>query len=185
MSSISKEMLTALVGAKMAEKHLEGCNLSLVEFKINNYNRVCCFLGQTLHESCGLVYFKELASGVDYDTGAKAAMLGNTPEADGDGQKYKGRGPIQITGKTNYKKCSIALYGDPEKLLKNPEILEESKEGFRGSAWFWASRGLNELADALDYRRITKIINGGYTHYDRRVEWLNKAQKIIPKDFGK
>lgn len=53
-----------------------------------------------------------------YDTGSLAKALGNTPEADGDGILYAGRGYVQITGKTNYKKFSDMIGVD---LLKNPD----------------------------------------------------------------
>lgn len=54
-----------------------------------------------------------------YDTGTLAKRLGNTPEADGDGQKYKGRGYVQITGLANYKFFSKITGKD---LVKNPDL---------------------------------------------------------------
>ncbi|AHY26819.1 putative endolysin [Acinetobacter phage vB_AbaP_Acibel007] len=54
-----------------------------------------------------------------YDTGKLAVRLGNTPEADGDGQLYKGRGYVQITGRANYKFFSTITGKD---LIKNPDL---------------------------------------------------------------
>lgn len=60
-----------------------------------------------------------------YDTGRLAKNLGNTPEADGDGMKYKGRGYSQITGKRNYtlftNLLGVDLINNPEYTLK-PEV---------------------------------------------------------------
>ena len=64
-------------------------NKVLPLFNIDTPLRVCHFIAQVAHESGSLNYTKEIASGEDYDTGKKAINLGNTPEKDGDGQRYK------------------------------------------------------------------------------------------------
>ena len=59
-----------------------------------------------------------------YDTGRLAKSLGNTPEADGDGQLYAGRGYVQITGRANYKKLGEVLELD---LIANPDLALNKK----------------------------------------------------------
>jgi predicted chitinase len=88
-------------------------NLAFARYGINSPRRAAAFLAQVGHESAELRYVRELGSGQylsKYDTGVLAARLGNTVEADGDGQKYRGRGLIQITGRRNYQACSQALF---------------------------------------------------------------------------
>ena len=75
-------------------------------YSINTKLRIAAFIAQVMHESGSFGYTTELASGSAYDTGKLARKLGNTPQKDGDGQKYKGRGLIQITGLNNYKEIS-------------------------------------------------------------------------------
>lgn len=116
--------------------------------------RAAAFLAQLAHESGELRYWEELATGDAYE-GRKD--LGNTKP--GDGRRYKGRGPIQLTGRNNYRDAGAALgldlEGNPESVAASPEI------GFRVAAWFWRTRGLNELADAGRFDDITRRINGG------------------------
>ena len=76
----------------------------------------------------------------------------------GDGVRYRGRGPIQLTGRNNYRACGKALNVDLE---GKPELAASFEVGFRVAAWFWKSRELNSLADAGDFDAITKRINGG------------------------
>ena len=146
------------------------------DFGITTKMRMAHFLAQVLHESCCFRYVKELASGAAYDTGSKAKALGNTPEADGDGQKYKGRGLIQITGTNNYRACGKFLHQD---LLAHPELLEQPEFAFKSAGWFWQKAGLNALADKDELTKITKKINGGTNGLSQRLAYLGKAKRAL------
>lgn len=154
-------------------------NRAMAEFGIDTPARQAAFLAQVAHESGSLRYVRELADGEAYDTGRLAQRLGNTPEDDGDGPRYKGRGLIQITGRDNYRACSAALFGDPEHLLDHPEILEQPDHACRSAAWFWHSRGLNSYADRAEFERITRIINGGTNGMEDRLAHWDRALKVL------
>lgn len=147
------------------------------EFEITSPDRLAAFTAQIGHESADLRHFKELGNYcVNYDTGRLAARLGNTPEADGDGCKYLGRSPTQLTGRANYEEAGRAL-GLP--LVDQPELAELPEHGFRIAAWFWKSRGLNELSDKGDFRGITIRLAGGLTHYEHRVKRWLRNQRVF------
>lgn len=146
------------------------------EFGITNKMRMAHFLAQVLHESGRFCYVKELASGAAYDTGRKAIALGNTPQADGDGQLYKGRGLIQITGKNNYRACGEFFKQD---FLRHPELLEKPEWAFKSAGWFWLKHGLNSLADRDELTKITKRINGGTNGLSQRLAYLGKAKRAL------
>ena len=153
-------------------------NTAMARRGINSPHRVAAFLAQIGHESGQLLYVRELASGAAYDAGTLAERLGNTPAADGDGQRYRGRGLIQITGRSNYRSASLALFGD-ERLLQQPELLEHPEWAAESAAWFWESRGLNTLADARDFNRITRRINGGLNGLADRLALWGKAREVL------
>jgi len=161
------------------EVFLEPLNITLEAFEINTPRRAAMFLAQVAHESGEFRYLAELADGVAYDTGKLAENLGNTPGADGDGQKYRGRGLIQITGAANYKECSIALFRDPDFLLTNPEVLEKPLHACRSAGWFWKWKKLNACADADDFLKCTKIINGGTNGLDDRKMYWERAKREL------
>lgn len=146
------------------------------EFGITTPMRMAHFLAQVLHESGCFKYVKELASGAAYDTGKLAKALGNTPEADGDGQKYKGRGLIQITGTNNYRNCGLFFNQD---FLAHPEKLEEPEWAFKSAGWFWMSAGLNAMADMDELTKITKKINGGTNGLTQRLAFLGKTKRAL------
>lgn len=146
---------------------IEPLNAAMHEFHINSPIRQAAFIAQIAHESGELRYVEEIASGSAYE-GRKD--LGNTQP--GDGMKYKGRGLIQITGRNNYLECGKALGVD---LVTQPELLETNDLACRSAAWFWASHGLNDLADKGDFERITKRINGGYNGLKERQAYYAKA----------
>ncbi len=161
---------------KRAEVFLDPLNRAMAEFEIDTPMRQAAFLAQVAHESGSLRYVRELASGAAYDTGRLAERLGNTPEDDDDGERYRGRGLIQITGTDNYRACSAALFGDPQHLLDHPELLEQPDLAARSAGWFWKSRGLN---DETDFRVITRKINGGYNGMEDRLTHYNQAQLVL------
>jgi putative chitinase len=164
---------------KRAEIFLAPLNAAMEEFEINTPARQAAFLAQIAHESGSLRYVRELASGAAYDTGRLAERLGNTPEDDGDGERYRGRGLIQITGTANYSACSAALYGNSQHLLDHPELLELPDAACRSAAWFWWSRSLNDLADVGEFLKITKRINGGTNGLEDRIAHWERAKKVL------
>ena len=151
----------------------------MVRFQIVGTKRIAAFIAQIGHESGQFRYLRELDNDQylsKYDTGSLAKRLGNTPEADGDGQKYRGRGLIQITGRANYMMCGEALALD---LISQPELLEKPQHACMSAAWFWASRGLNTLADAGQFDTITRRINGGQNGAADRQALYARALKVL------
>lgn len=171
---LSKQQLQAIyreAKPSLIDRYLDPLNQTLDEFEINTPQRIRMFLAQIGHESGQLRYVKELASGEAYE-GRKD--LGNT--SPGDGVRYKGRGLIQITGKSNYVLASLGL-GLP--LVEKPELLEESGNAVRSAGWFWNKKNLNSLADMGMFREITKRINGGYNGYADRYKLYQRAFDVI------
>lgn len=160
---------------------ISALNAAMLHRNITTPKRMAAFIAQVGHESGELRYVRELGGERylgKYDTGTLAARLGNTPAADGDGQKYRGRGLIQITGRRNYLACSRALFGD-ERLLHFPELLEQPQWAAESAAWFWHSNGLNELADQNQFTTITRRINGGLNGLEHRQQLWEKARAVL------
>lgn len=173
-------------------------NRAAAEWRIaERPERLAAWLGQVLHESGGLTrwvesfgyrsaerlravfprHFETVTQARIYlELGQErvasrvyAGRLGNGDEASGDGWDYRGRGPIQLTGRDNYRLAGEAIGQDLE---GEPERASAPENGFRIAAWFWAApdapragraRGLNELADRHTveaYRQISYAING-------------------------
>jgi putative chitinase len=150
---------------------------AMQEFGIDTRLRKAMFLAQIGHESGGLHYMVEIwgntAAQQRYE-GRKD--LGNTQS--GDGFKYRGRSPIQITGRSNYTKVTYALGVD---FLKTPELLELPEHGARAAAWWWQDHKLNRFADADDCTGCTRVINGGYNGLDQRLKLYAAAKLAIPE----
>jgi len=152
-------------------KYLMYFNLYLNRYEIDTPLRIAAFMAQIGHESGSLKYCREIASGSAYE-GRKD--LGNIQK--GDGVKFKGRGLIQITGRSNYAETSKALGVD---LITNPALLELPENAVQSACWWWKSHGLNELADKEDFRKITRIINGGYNGLADREAIYARAKKVL------
>lgn len=130
--------------------------------------RLAHFLAQLIHESGSFRYMEEIASGQAYEG---RANLGNTQP--GDGVRYKGRGPIQITGRANYRYFGRRIGIDIE---SNPTIAAVPSIGLHLALEYWKDRGLNALADADDLIAITRKINGGTNGLAERSAALSKVK---------
>jgi predicted chitinase len=146
------------------------------EFAITTQARAAAFLAQVLHESGRLRYFQEIASGRAYEG---RGDLGNTHP--GDGPRFKGRGPIQLTGRANYRWAG-GMLGVP--LEQQPLLAARHDIGWRIAGLYWRSRGLNGLADGGDFHSITQRINGGQNGAaDRQALWaICKRNDCVPRD---
>ena len=145
-------------------------------YSINTKLRQAAFIARALHECGSFRYTTEIASGAAYDTGRLAVKLGNTPQKDGDGQKYKGRGVMQITGKSNYSAVSKALNVD---FVSNPTLLSEPNYAVQSACWWWWNRKLNALADKGDFKEIVRIVNGGENGLEESLALYNKALSVL------
>ncbi|KMN12213.1 chitinase [Pseudomonas weihenstephanensis] len=150
-------------------------NTAMNRYQIVGTQRVAAFIAQIGHESGQLKYMREIWG----PTAAQAryegrADLGNTHP--GDGSTFRGRGLIQITGRSNYKTCGEALGLD---LITQPELLEKPQHACMSAAWFWATRGLNTLADEGKFDTITSRINGGLNGLADRQALYARALKVL------
>jgi hypothetical protein len=132
------------------------------------------YCAQTGHESAGLLYMEEQDwNGDNYAyLEGRCDDLGNC--SPGDGARYHGRGPIQVTGKYNYTECSawaysIGLVPSSTFFVDIPEELAQDDNGFHGVTWYWTTqRPMNDAADARDLELATYYINGGYNGLEDR-----------------
>lgn len=138
---------------------------AMQDAEINNENRSDMFAAQLGHESVGLKYMKEIGDAAYFAQYNNRADLGNGPT---DGPRYPGRGPIQITGRSNYRRLSEWAFGKgyvptPTYFEDSPEELEQYNYAFLGAVWYWtvARPDINALSDAGDVYTVTLRINGG------------------------
>lgn len=177
------EILSALVASldTFAEK-----------YGINTPLRLAHFLAQTAHESGGFraivenlnysaesldkvfpKYFKNAGRNAsEYARNQEkianvvyASRMGNGDTASGDGFRYRGRGLIQLTGKSNYTNMAKDMGITVEECAA---FLETPEGACESAAWFWNKNGLNTLADKDDVVAVTKKINGGTIGLDDR-----------------
>ena len=182
---------------------LEPMNDAFAFYEINTPERIAMFLAQAGHESAGLSVMEEnlnysaqglnkifpkyfARAGRDANAYAKkpekianvvySNRMGNGDEASGDGYRYRGRGFIQLTGKSNY----AAFASDMEMSLEEATAWLDTAEGAVWSAcWFWDSRELNKWADKGDILTVTKKINGGTIGLEDRKSHYAEALHIF------
>jgi predicted chitinase len=161
------------------EIYLALLNWVMEDSEINTPLRAAAFLAQIAHESGELRRMEEITGPTEaqrrYEPpGDQAARLGNTQP--GDGERFKGRGAIQITGRANYQRYGDLLGVD---LVNNPDLAATPQIGFQVAAAYWTANGLNELADAGDFTTITQRINGGLNGLEDRLKYYDIAKNVL------
>ena len=120
------------------------------------------FMAQTNHESWDFSRLKEKGMGKEYFSKKydpkfaprTAKILGNKHV--GDGEKFHGRGFIQLTGRDNYRMASQALGVD---LLKHPELAERPDVAAKIAIWYWQTRVKPYINNFNDTKAVTQKIN--------------------------
>jgi putative chitinase len=207
MSLITAEQFhTLFPRAQDPQGWAESMNNVFPNYDINTPQRVAAFLAQCGHESGGWTtfeenlnysaqgingifkkYFPTLESAQPYARQPQkianrvyANRMGNGDEASGDGWKYRGRGPIQLTGSANYKAFAQEMFDDWENLYANPDwVCADRDFALMSAIWFWNKNKLNVQADSGDIKLMTKKINGGYIGLDDRIKHYNEAIHLL------
>jgi predicted chitinase len=160
-------------------------NQALIRARCTTPRRVAMFLAQLGAESGSFRYTQELASGSEYNW---RKDLGNTHA--GDGERYKGRTYIQVTGLHNYRALSAWAHSKGyvptvDYFVRYPERLASVEYIFLGPVWYWTvARNMNRYADAMDINGATKAVNGGYNNLSgRTARWkfaLTFGHSLLP-----
>lgn len=155
--------------------------------------QMAAYLAQIGHETSELKYMSEIWGPTEqqkkYERPPGAPLvtsgpiplwqkLGNTEP--GDGFRYRGAGPIQLTGRANFREAGKAIGVDIE---NNPNLAFAAPIGHKLGVYFWNSRGLNLLAIKGDFDAITKKINGGFNgkeDRDRRYALACQVLEVKP-----
>lgn len=175
---LARALAPAVDKGRLAEL-LPAVSRCLVECGCTNTDRIAMWAAQIGHESAGLRHMEEIASGAAYEGRIE---LGNVQP--GDGVRFKGRGPVQVTGRHNYTELSKWAYGKglvPSLtfFVDHPEQLASDEYGFIGVTWYWTTQQprLNQFADARNIEDASKAINApGWIGTARRANGI--AERI-------
>ena len=192
---------------KLAKLHIDAewvdpLNEAFDRFAIITNNQKAMFIGQLSHE-CG--NFKVLSENLNYKAATLmrlwpkrfptlekaneyggnpkkianmvySSRMGNRDENSGDGFRFRGRGCIQLTGYSNYFHAGKALGVD---FGLEPDLVATPKFAALTGGWFWSTHNCNAPADALDYTKVTRIINGGTIGLDDRIKHTQQALAVL------
>ncbi|MCZ8250072.1 MAG: D-Ala-D-Ala carboxypeptidase family metallohydrolase [Microcystis sp. LE19-195.1E] len=169
---VTRQQAESVYGRKMSDKQFNDLNSCLQRFEINTVPRIRHFLSQTAHESGGLRWMEEIASGSAYEG---RRDLGNT--SPGDGRKYKGAGVIQLTGRHNYQK--FADFIKDQKVMQGHSYVAQVYP-FTSAGFWWKNNNMNALCDrGGTVKEVTKKVNGGYNGLSDRQRYYDKACQVI------
>lgn len=175
------------------------------KFEINTPLRLAHFLSQLAHESGGFKsvyenlnysaerlkvifpkYFKQPGLAESYarkpeliGSRVYGGRMGNGDEGSREGYKYRGRGYLQLTGKSNY--AAFDKFVD-EDIVANPDLVA-TKYPLLSGAWFFHKNKINAISDRGSseevVRAVTKAVNGGFIGVEDRKRKFNKFYELL------
>ena len=168
---------------------LPAFNACLVQAQCTTVNRVAMLVAQVGTESLGLHYMSEVWGPTAVQkTYEGRASLGNTQP--GDGYRFRGHGPLEITGRANHAAVSRWAFSHgyvptATYFVDHPDELAGDRYGFLGVCWYWTvARQMNSYADRGDIAGATRAVNGGLTNLaDRTARWkraLTFGTRLLP-----
>jgi putative chitinase len=196
---VNDKQLQAL---KIGVQWVDALNSTFARFNITTPRQQAAFIGQCGHE-CG--NFRILEENLNYRAATLMKLwpkrfptqeianayagnpkkianmvysnrMGNRDESSGDGYRFRGRGCIQLTGSTNYFNAGKTLGMD---FWADPDLVGTPTYAALTAGWFWSTHKCNELAEAADWVKLTKAINGGTIGLDDRIKHTNEALTIL------
>jgi putative chitinase len=182
----------------IGQQWVTALNDTFSQFGILTPNQQAAFIGQCGHE-CG--HFRILEENLNYRAATLmklwpkrfptleianayagnpkkianmvyANRMGNRDESSGDGYRFRGRGCIQLTGHANYFHAGKALGVD---FVMEPDLVATPKYAAMTAGWYWSTHGCNEIAEAQDWVKLTKKINGGTIGLEDRIKHTKEA----------
>ena len=169
---VSLEQAKAVYGVQLYPEELTDLNQCLSRFGITTVEDICMFLAQTAHESGGLRWLKELATGDDYEW---RNDLGNNQA--GDGRRFKGAGVIQLTGRANYQ--AFANYINDQGVMQGCAYVAVVYP-FSSAGFWWMNNGVSEMvANGADIYAVTRRVNGGLNGIEDRIAYYDAACQWI------
>lgn len=176
-----------------------------VLYEVSTNKRMAAFLAQTAHESGGFTRFVEnmnysaarlqvvfpkyfpapekakafAGDPVKIGSLVYANRMGNGSPDTLDGYNFRGRGMIQLTGRSMYERFSGHVYGNTNVLTMRPDDVATPILAVRSSLWYWNTNGLNELADQGAFELITRRINGGLNGLKDRLYYWEIAKRVL------
>lgn len=160
------------------------------KYGLTTFDRIGAFVGNCAIET----RFKPVREGWGPTAAQKRYEgrkdLGNTQP--GDGYKFRGRGYIQITGRSNYRMVSQKMFGD-DRLLSNPDLLLQPEYAIWSAFIWWSANGLNSIVDSHGIKGAAKKINAGnirvadskINHLSERIAAFNKVVYFLKKKVSR
>jgi len=201
---LTKEKIVHLLhGNPEADAWADAAMEILPKYEITTANRIAGFFAQTGHESQSLKVLEEnlfyRAETLDKifpkyfkNAGRNAAeyakqpqkianvvyanRMGNGDAASNDGFNFRGRGPIQLTGRENYTNFGKTVGLTAEQVI---DYIQTKKGALESACWYWKSRNINAACDANDIVKMSKLVNGGTIGLDDRLKHYTEALAIL------